>query len=143
MVIKASFGGALTEINKLEGIQRHFTSKIEGMEGRNYHKRLGDLDLYSVERRRERFMIIGAWRQIEGLTENIIGLETKSDRNGRRILPHEILKKANVNRIKMKHDTLIRNSFVVKTGRLFNAMPKEIKDMQGVSLEIFKGKLDK
>ena len=87
-------------------------------------------------------MIIGAWRQIEGLTEDIIGLKTKSDRNGRRILPHEILKKANVNRIKMKHDTLIRNSFVVKMGRLFNAMPKEIRDLTGVSLEIFKGKLD-
>ena len=48
-----------TKINKLEGIQRHFTSKIEGMEGRNYHERLVDLDLYSVERRRERFMIMG------------------------------------------------------------------------------------
>ena len=35
--------------------------------------RLNDLDLYSVERRRERFMIIGAWRQIEGLTEDILG----------------------------------------------------------------------
>ena len=34
----------------------------------------------------------------------------------------------------MKHDTLIRNLFVVKTGRLFNVMPKEIRDMQGVSL---------
>ena len=42
----------------------------------------------------------------------------------------------------MKHDTLIRNSFVVKTGRLFNVMPKEIRDLTGVSLEIFKGKLD-
>ena len=42
----------------------------------------------------------------------------------------------------MKHDTLIRNSFVVKTGRLFNVMPKKIRDMQGVSLETFKGRLD-
>ena len=42
----------------------------------------------------------------------------------------------------MKHDTLIRNSFVVKTGRLFNVMPKEIRDMQGVSLETFKRRLD-
>ena len=52
-------------------------------------------------------MMIGAWRQIEGLTEDIIGLKTKSDRNGRRILLHEILNKANANRIRMKHDTLI------------------------------------
>ena len=69
-------------------------------------------------------------------------MKTKSDRNGRRILPQEILKKAKANKIKMKHDTLIRNSFVVKMGRLFNSMPKEIRDLTGVSLEIFKGKLD-
>ena len=52
------------------------------------------------------------------------------------------LKKENANRIRMKHDTLIPNSFVVKTGRLFNVMPKEIRDLTGVSLGVFKGKLD-
>ena len=76
------------------------------------------------------------------MTEDILGLKTKSDRNGRRILPHEILIKANTNKIRGKHDTLIRGSFVVKTGRLFNVMPKELRDMQGVSLKTFKGRLD-
>ena len=55
---------------------------------------------------------------------------------------HKILKKANTNKIRMKHDTLIRNSFVVKMGRVFNVIPKEISDLQGVSQKIFKGKLD-
>ena len=36
----------------------------------NYHQRLKKLELYSLERRRERFMIINAWQQIEGLKEN-------------------------------------------------------------------------
>ena len=39
------------------------------------------------------FFIIWAWRQIEGLTENILGLKTNIDRRGRRIFPHELLKK--------------------------------------------------
>ena len=37
---------------------------------------------------------------------------------------------------------LIRNSFVVKMGRLFNAVHKDIRDIRGVSLKTFKGKLD-
>ena len=87
-------------------------------------------------------MIINAWRQIEGHTENILGLETKTDRNGRRILPSKLLAKANASRIKMRHKTLIRNSFVVKTGRLFNAVHKDKWDIRGVSLKTFKDKLD-
>merc|ERR1712082_537217 len=65
-----------TEINKIERIQRNFTSKIEGLESLNYHERLRKLKLYSLERRRERYMIISAGRHIEGLTENILGHET-------------------------------------------------------------------
>ena len=42
--------------------------------------RFGILDPYSVERRREQFMIIGAWRKIEGLTENIFELKTTIDK---------------------------------------------------------------
>ena len=54
------------EIDKIERIQRNFTSKIKGLEEKNYHERLRILKLYSLERRRERFLIINAWQQIEG-----------------------------------------------------------------------------
>ena len=46
-------------------MQRNFTGKIEGLEGKNYHERLKILKLYNLERRRERFLIISAWQQIE------------------------------------------------------------------------------
>ena len=39
------------DIDKLEGIQRNFTSKIRGMEKLDYHQRLERLKLYSLERR--------------------------------------------------------------------------------------------
>ena len=34
-----------------------------------YHERIKDLELYSLERRRERFLIINAWQQLEGVRE--------------------------------------------------------------------------
>merc|ERR1711889_9064 len=37
---------------------------------------LRTFNTYSLERRRERFLIQNAWQQIEGKKENILGLET-------------------------------------------------------------------
>ena len=54
------------DINKVERIQKSFTARIEGMENKNYHKILKELKMYSLERRRECYMIIYAWEQIEG-----------------------------------------------------------------------------
>ena len=59
------------EISRIEGIQRHFTSKIEGLNHATYHERLQILNLYSLERRRERYMIIYAWKILEGHVANL------------------------------------------------------------------------
>ena len=48
-------------INELENIQRTFTSKINGMEGLDYHERLKKLNMYSLERR-DRYHIIYGWQ---------------------------------------------------------------------------------
>ena len=53
-------------------LQKNFTSKIEGLEKLNYHQRLERLGMYSMERRRERYLIINAWQQIENVKENIL-----------------------------------------------------------------------
>ena len=53
-------------INKIEDMQRIFTSKIDGMEGLIYHQRLKKLGMYSMERR-DQFQIIYAWQQPEKL----------------------------------------------------------------------------
>ena len=49
------------DIDRVEWIQKSFTSKIEGVEALNYNQRLKKLKLYSLERSCERFMIINAW----------------------------------------------------------------------------------
>ena len=43
----------ICDIIKIEGIQRSFTCKIEGLESMNYWERLKHLYLYSFQRRRE------------------------------------------------------------------------------------------
>ena len=48
--------GDQDSISKLEAVQRHFTSKVTGMEDMNYWARLHSLKLYSQERRRERYI---------------------------------------------------------------------------------------
>ena len=70
------------EINKIEGIQSNFISMIKGMEDLDYHQRLEKLDMYSLERRRERFLIINAWEQLEDEKRNVLGLT--SGTNGRK-----------------------------------------------------------
>ena len=40
----------------------------------DYHERIKDLELYSLERRRERFLIINAWQQLEGVRDNVLYL---------------------------------------------------------------------
>ena len=46
------------DIAQLEEIQRTYTSKIEGLHDQNYWQRLESLNLYSLQRRRERYLII-------------------------------------------------------------------------------------
>ena len=49
-------------INELEDIQKIYTKKIDGMEDLNYHERLKRLKMYSLERRRDRYLIIYGWQ---------------------------------------------------------------------------------
>ena len=57
-------------IQELEGIQRSFTSRIKVLEHLNYWERLKALSLYSLQRRRERYLIIYVWKIVQGLAPN-------------------------------------------------------------------------
>ena len=70
------------EIDKIERIHQNFTSKIRGLEQMDYCERFKKLGLYCLERRRERFLIINAWQQLEGERENVLKLRTGKE--GRR-----------------------------------------------------------
>ena len=129
------------EITKLENIQRAFTRKIDGMEGKNYWQRLKELNLHSLQRRRERYIIIYTWKIIYDLVPNLTG-ENRiqvhwTDRFGIQcILPK--LNRGASDRIKTCKD----NSFVFRGPKLFNCIPDNIREFDGTP-EALKTRLDK
>ena len=56
----------IAEIKKLEDVQKQFTLKIAGLRDLNYYERLTALDLMSLQRRRERYIIIHMWKILYG-----------------------------------------------------------------------------
>ena len=130
------------DIARLEKIQRDFTRKIEGMNGKNYWERLQALKLNSLERRRERYIIIHTWKILNGLAPNLEGANkiTIMERLRSGVACNYPALNTNPTRIR----TLKEESFAVKGPKLFNNIPNEIRDeCLGISLDTFKSRLDK
>ena len=131
----------LEQIRKIEAIQRTFTSKIAGMQCKNYWERLAKLGLFSMERRRERYQIIYIWKIIQGLVHNIEGPNKiewyEHTRRGRLCRVPGLN-----NRARVAVQSVKDGSLVVRGPRLFNCLPKEIRNMC-VEIDTFKAHLDK
>ena len=61
------------EIQQLESVQRSFTARIRSTGHLDYWQRLARMDLYSLQRRRERYIIVYVFKVIEGLVPNLGG----------------------------------------------------------------------
>ena len=123
----------------LEAVQRSFTSKISAVKHLDYWERLEALDLYSLERRRERYAIIYVYKSLTGKAINNLNISWKDNpRRGRSCelqRPHS--------RASTRVKTLKENSFSIRGPKLFNTLPRNIRDSEELSLEQFKSKLDK
>ena len=124
------------DIITIESIQRSFTAKIEGCSDLNYWDRLKNLDLYSLQRRRERYMIILIWKIYYGLIPNSIGIVfQQSERRGVTcIRPIGSSKYKSIN-------TMRFHSFSSTASALYNAVPREVKSIK--TLIQFKAALDR
>ena len=128
-----------TCINKIEAVQRTFTSKIKQCENMNYWERLKYLRITSLERRRDRYDIVYMWKMLEGLVPTIPTLCVRENiRLGRYVVIPSIPTK-----IREKWRSVKFQSFCCRAGRSFNSMPKELRNLTGVKLETFKQSLDK
>ena len=58
------------DIQGLEQVQRSFIRKITGVQHLSYWQQLQELSMYSLERRRERYISIYIWRIMEGQVPN-------------------------------------------------------------------------
>ena len=115
---------SLVDLRKIEGIQATFTHRLEcaiNEEGqrRNYWERLKYLKLYSIERRFERYTVIYVWKIKQGLVHNP-GIHFKNQDS----------RKGLMCKIPKCTSTLRRSSFLVNGPRLFNSLPKEIREFQ-------------
>ena len=61
------------DIQAIEAIQRAFAYKITEVQHLNYWERLHELKLYSLQRRRERYIIIYIWKITQYMVPNIDG----------------------------------------------------------------------
>ena len=68
----------MKNISAVEQIQRTFTSKIRGIKHLNYWERLAELNILSLQRRRERLILITVWKIKNGTFPNNINFNFKT-----------------------------------------------------------------
>ena len=129
------------QIRKIEALQRTFTSKIYGTNSMNYWQRLKHLNLYSLERRRERYIIIYIWKIINDIVpnlnydgENLITTYNNPRRGTLCRIPP-------MKRTWQRLQTQIEGSIIVNGPRLYNCLPKSVRGTKH-TLTSFKKDLD-
>ena len=125
------------DIKAIESIQRSYTSKIQEVKHLDYWDRLKSLNLMSLQRRRERYVMIHVFKIINNLAPNDIGMQFyPNQRLGLMCKIPTLVKNS-----KSKHQKLYDQSFHVIGARLWNKIPKEVKEKE--SLNSFKTSLTK
>ena len=129
------------DIQNVEMVQRSFIRKITGMRDLSYWEQLKKLKMYSLERRRERYRIIYVWRVLEGHVPNIGNNRIVSqdhERRGRECVPPRVKSSAD-----RQVQNLIYSSLPVHGQKLFNALPRSLRNITGCKVDTFKRELDK
>ena len=132
------------DIQTIEQVQRSFIRKITGMHGLSYWEQLSELSLYSLERRRERYIILYVWRILENLTPNFNdpekgGIKVKwNERRGRVCDVPSVSRQAPAAVQRARY-----SSFAIIGPKLFNSLPREVRNISGCEIDVFKRKLDK
>ena len=125
----------LSDIRKLESTQRAFTRHITGCKGLNYWQRLKFLDLMSLQRRRERYVILHIWKILKGIAPNDINIKSYEHiRLGTRCQVPPIPKKSPA-----YARSIYDSSFAVTGPKLWNILPRSVTCAS--SLESIKSRL--
>ena len=119
--------------NMFEQLQYQFLKKIKNMRDKSYKDISKELKLYSLERRRDRYRIIYAWKIVEKLVPTTGIKENMSNRRGRLLLTQPFPAVQISGKISSFNKCIIR---------LWNALPMHIRNMNSVSVNKFKGTLD-
>ena len=108
----------------------------------NYWERLHELKLYSLQRRRERYIIIYIWKITQQMVPNIdgtMGHKIKTRKHPRHRTQRVIQCPTNRN----PAQPLQENAITEFGPRLYNSLPKYLRDIESVNTEKFKFELNK
>ena len=117
----------LSDLRKLEKVQSNFTlrmkcSKTDSGNKRDYWQRLNYLNLYSIQRRFERYAVIYVWKILHEIVHNP-GLEFKKE--------GQTQSRHGITCIVPKCTSKLReHSFLVRGPKLFNSLPKEVREFE-------------
>jgi hypothetical protein len=133
-------------IELIEGVQRTFTNQIKSVNHLDYWKRLKALKLYSLERRRERYIILYTWKILNGKVPNVNAQhqysitikEPVSKRRGPMCAIPPISSRAPASVKTLKDSCLLTMG-----PKLFNTLPKQIRTQKFDAVSSFKSQVDK
>ena len=123
------------DIENLENLFKKYSKKIPEVSQMDYWSRLKHLKMYSQQRRAERYKIIYTWKVLEGLVPNCGIKHHQNERRGRLC---EIPQSKGRQAVK----SLRENSFQVAGPRLFNSLPKSLREIKKSSKLEFKEQVD-
>ena len=126
----------IQQIIMIEKIQKAFTKHITAFSSFSYQERLSNLKIYSLQSRRERYIIIYVWKILENIVPNLVKpLQFYvSDRRGRL---------CSVSHVRLGHTgSLAYSSFRWKGIRMFNSLPMHIRNITACHPSVFKKQLD-
>ena len=109
----------ISDIQELEGVQKTFTAKIYGCRDLDYWERLKKLSLMSLQRRRERYILVHIWKILYGQTSNDLQIQFHSRSRLGTLATIPSLSRASSSR----HQSMYDSSFAVLGPKLWNAMP--------------------
>ena len=115
----------VTDIQVLEGVQKTFTSRIWGLQHLDYWQRLKALKLMSLQRRRERYLLIHMWKILNGCSPNDIDIKfCDPSRKGVRAKVPSLCKSNS-----LRNQSLYDHSFAVQGPRLLNTIPAHLHQL--------------
>ena len=126
-----------SDIQELESVQKTFIARIAGMRDIHYWDCLIHLSLMSLQRRRERFIILHMWKLLNNITSNDLNIQfvTRPRFGNLAIIPSARKNSTAANQ------SLFNNSFAVQGPKLWNAIPYHLNVIQ--DLQQFKDRLTK
>ena len=119
----------ISDIQELESVQKAFTSRITGMYNLHYWDRLKKLSLMSLQRRRERYIILHMWKILHHQTSNDLQIQF--------VHRPRLVNQAKIPVVSKQstaaNQTLYDASFAVKGSKLWNCVPYHLNSIPDIT----------